>query len=41
MNYYNQLQHEEIGLPTLYAENERSSIPGHGLKLIKDAIEDS
>ncbi len=37
--YYNQLQHEEIWLLTLYAKNERSTIPAHELKLIKEAIE--
>ncbi len=37
--YYNQLQHEEIWLLTLYAKNERSTILGHELKLIKEAIE--
>ncbi|HJN52423.1 MAG: type II toxin-antitoxin system RelE/ParE family toxin [Pseudomonadales bacterium] len=37
--YYNQLQHEEIWLLTLYAKNERSTIPAHDLKLIKEAID--
>ena len=37
--YYNMLEEEEIWLLTLYAKNERSTIPGHELKLIKEAIE--
>lgn len=37
--YYNQLEHEEIWLLTLYAKNERTTIPAHELKLIKEAIE--
>jgi hypothetical protein len=37
--YYNQIDHEEIWLLTLYAKNERTTIPGHELKLIKEAIE--
>ena len=37
--YYNMLEEEEIWLLTLYAKNERSTIPAHELKLIKEAIE--
>jgi len=37
--YYNMLEEEEVWLLTLYAKNERSTIPGHELKLIKEAIE--
>ena len=37
--YYNMLEEEEVWLLTLYAKNERSAIPGHELKLIKEAIE--
>ncbi len=37
--YYNQLQHAEVWLLTLYAKNERSTIPAHELRLIKEAIE--
>jgi hypothetical protein len=37
--YYNQLQSEEIWLLTLYAKNERSTIPAHELRVIKEAIE--
>ena len=37
--YYNQFQNEEIWLLTLYAKNERATIPAHELKLIKEAIE--
>ena len=37
--YYNQFQHEEIWLLTLYAKNERSTIPAQELKLIKEVIE--
>ncbi len=37
--YYNMLEDEEVWLLTLYAKNERSTIPGHELKLIKEAIE--
>lgn len=37
--YYNQLAHEEIWLLTLYAKNERATIPAHELRLIKEAIE--
>ena len=39
MIYYNMLEEEEVWLLTLYAKNERSAIPGHELKLIKEAIE--
>ena len=37
--YYNQLEHEEIWLLTLYTKSDRSTIPVHELKLIKKAIE--
>ena len=37
--YYSMLKEEEVWLLTLYAKNERSTIPGHELKLIKGAIE--
>lgn len=37
--YYNMLEEEEIWLLTLYAKNERTTIPGHELKLIKETIE--
>ena len=37
--HYNMLEEEEVWLLTLYAKNERSTIPGHELKLIKEAIE--
>lgn len=37
--YYNQLSDEEIWLLTLYAKNERATIPAHELRLIKEAIE--
>jgi hypothetical protein len=37
--YYNLLQDEEIWLLTLYSKNERSTIPAHELKLIKETIE--
>ena len=39
MIYYNMLEEEEIWLLTLYAKNEKSTIPAHELKLIKEAIE--
>ena len=37
--YYNQLVQEEIWLLTLYAKNERATIPAHELRRIKEAIE--
>ena len=37
--YYNMLQQEELWLLTLYAKNEKSTIPAHELKLIKETIE--
>jgi hypothetical protein len=37
--YYNMLEEEEIWLLTLYAKNERATIPGYELKLIKEAAE--
>jgi mRNA-degrading endonuclease RelE of RelBE toxin-antitoxin system len=37
--YYNIPKTEEIWLLTLYAKNERSTIPGHELRLIKEVIE--
>jgi len=36
---FNQLQHEEIWLLTLYARSERPTMPAHELKLIKEEIE--
>ncbi len=39
MIYYNMLEEEEIWLLTLYAKNEKTTIAGHELKLIKEAIE--
>ena len=39
MIYYNLLQDEEIWLLILYSKNERSTIPAHELKLIKETIE--
>ena len=39
MIYYNQLSREEIWLLILYAKNERSTIPAHELRLIREAIE--
>ena len=36
---YNMLEEEAVWLLTLYAKNERSTIPGHELKQIKEAIE--
>ena len=37
--YYNMVDDEEVWLLTLYAKNERSTIPAHELRLIKEAIE--
>ena len=37
--YYNRLNNGEIWLLTLYAKSERSTIPAHELKMIKEAIE--
>ena len=37
--YYNRLNNGEIWLLTLYAKSERSTIPAHELKIIKEAIE--
>ena len=37
--YYNMREEKEVWLLTLYAKNTRSTIPGHELKLIKEAIE--
>ena len=37
--YYNMVEDEEVWLLTLYAKNERSTIPAHELRLIKEAIE--
>ena len=39
MIYYNMVDDEEVWLLTLYAKNERSTIPAHELRLIKEAIE--
>ena len=37
--YYNMVEDEEVWLLTLYAKNERSTIPAYELRLIKEAIE--
>lgn len=37
--YYNRLNQGEIWLLTLYAKSERSTIPAHELKLIKEVID--
>lgn len=37
--YFNRLQNGEIWLLTLYAKSDRSTIPAHELKMIKEAIE--
>lgn len=36
--YYNRLANEEIWLLTIYAKGDRSTIPAHELKTIKEAI---
>ena len=37
--YYNRLKNGEIWLLTLYTKSERSTIPAHELKMIKEVIE--
>ncbi len=37
--YYNRLANGEVWLLTIYGKGERSSIPAHELKIIKEAIE--
>ena len=37
--YYNRLENGEIWLLTISAKSDRSTIPSHELKLIKDAID--
>ena len=37
--YYNKVNQGEIWLLTVYAKSERSTIPAHELKLIKEVIE--
>lgn len=37
--YYNRLENGEIWLLTLYAKSDRSTIPSHELKLIKEVID--
>ena len=37
--YFNRLAHGEIWLLTIFAKSDRSTIPAHELKLIKEAIE--
>ena len=37
--YYNRLINGEIWLLTLYAKNERSTVPAHELRIIKESIE--
>ena len=37
--YYNRLENGEIWLLTLYAESDRSTIPAHELKMIKEVID--
>lgn len=38
--YYNRLENGEIWLLTIYAKGDRSTIPAHELKLIKETIND-
>jgi hypothetical protein len=38
--YYNRLAHGEIWLLTIYAKGDRSTIPAHELRLIKETIDD-
>ena len=38
--YYNRLANGEIWLLTIYAKGDRSTIPAHELKLIKETIDD-
>ena len=37
--YYNRLENGEIWLLTMYTKNERSTIPAHELRMIKEAID--
>lgn len=37
--YYNRLDNGEIWLLTLYAKSDRSTIPAHELKMIKEVID--
>ena len=37
--YYNRLHNGEIWLLTIYTKGDRSTIPAHELKLIKEAID--
>ncbi|MDE0662030.1 MAG: type II toxin-antitoxin system RelE/ParE family toxin [Gammaproteobacteria bacterium] len=37
--YYNRLANGEVWLLTMYGKGERSTIPAHELKVIKEAIE--
>ena len=37
--YYNRLDDGEIWLLTLYAKGDRSTIPAHELKLIKEVVD--
>ena len=39
MIYYNRLHNGEIWLLTIYTKGDRSTIPAHELKLIKEAID--
>ena len=38
--YYNRLANGEIWLLTIYAKGDRSTIPAHELRLIKEKIDD-
>ena len=38
--YYNRLANSEIWLLTIYAKRDRSTIPAHELRLIKETIND-
>lgn len=38
--FYNRLANGEIWLLTIYAKGDRSTIPAHELRLIKEAIDD-
>lgn len=37
--YYNRLENGEIWLLTIYSKGDRSSIPAHELKVLKEAID--
>jgi hypothetical protein len=37
--YYNRLENGEIWLLTLYAKSDRSTIPAHELKMLKEVID--